>query len=482
MAGDPNAPLLGLLAVLAALGALLVGSLRDPEPTALTAVTGSVTVSVALVGSVLAVTEAGAAFGVSDSHALAIGVAVACAGTLLRHVPIVPAAALVLSPLALAAIVTSMAIHTGAPPWVAWARLASEPARVFPATATWVIEGRAVPRTTTVVFTESHRITALTTGVFRVTEPRPDGAAVREWRLSSGDSLTVRAGDHLTLTPGARLRFEAGKRIPGVAESGVAWAEPRARGELGALWDALGLAVTLAGGAVALLGASRGGARLGAVMAPLALFALVLGTTSWAVYAAWLTPDAALGASPLASIAAVPLTVTPPEALLELTAVIALAATSLLFATTANLVRRLDDLVAPWASRLSVRSLPLLLGAGALVSAVLLSWRGVGAEEVLRLGLGLGASAWAAPRLAGDKRGTMIGAGVGGSVFVGISLVAPLDLRGMAVLGAFPALVAAPLAAAVAVLARRRPWSRARVARGAGQVRVGCSEEGTLPQ
>jgi hypothetical protein len=129
VAGDENAPLLGLLAVLAALGALLAGSRRDPGPIALTAATGSMAVSMALAGSVLAVAEAGVAFGVSPGDALAIAMGVACAGALLRHVSLLPAAALALSPVALAAIVMSMALHTDAAPWVM--RLA-RPRPVFP--------------------------------------------------------------------------------------------------------------------------------------------------------------------------------------------------------------------------------------------------------------------------------------------------------------------------------------------------------------
>ncbi len=121
--------------------------------------------------------------------------------------------------------------------------------------------------------------------------------------------------------------------------------------------------------------------------------------------------------------------------------------------------------MAPWASsRLSVRIVPGLLGAGALVSAVGLSWGGVDAEQVLRLGLGLGASAWAAPWLAGAGRGVAIGAVVGGGAFAVLSLAALLGAEGMAVLGVFPALVTVPLAAAVAALVRTPTAARSRCA------------------
>lgn len=481
--GDPHAPLLALLAVLVGLGGLLAGSRGDPDPTGLMAWTGSVAVVIMLAGSILAATETGVAFGLFSGHALVVAAAVTCAGMLVHRASSLLSAVLVLSALALAALVVAMGMGTGAPPWVAWARLASEPVRVFPVTATWVTEGRAVQRTTTIAFTESHRITSLDAGVFRVAERGPGGTAIREWRLGPGDSLTLRAGDHLTLTPGTRVRFEAGKRMPGVAASGVAWADSRARVGPHALGDALGLAVTLGGGALVLVGAPRRVSRLGGVVAPLALLALVLGAASWGVYAAWLVPDLGIGASPLASIAAAPLAATPPDVARELTAVMAFIGLTLLLATAGNLIRRLDALVAPWASsRPSVRVVPWLLGAGALVSAVGLSWGGVEAEQVLRLGLGLGASAWAAPWLAGAGRGAAIGAVVGGAAFAMLWLAALLAPEGMAaMLGAFPALVTVPLAAAVAALATRRP-RRARVARRSHAARVGCPEEGTLPQ
>jgi hypothetical protein len=86
-----------------------------------------------------------------------------------------------------------------------------------------------------------------------------------------------------------RVRFEAGKRIPGIAASGVDWAAPRARG-LGALWDALGLVVTLGGGALVLVGAARGAAGPGAVVAPRTLAVLVVG----AGVMAWLARSASV--------------------------------------------------------------------------------------------------------------------------------------------------------------------------------------------
>lgn len=472
--GDPRAPLLGLLVVLAGLGAMLAGPLSDRGYPPLTAATGCGAGAIALVAGVQAATEVGGVFGMSPDHALAAAAGVACVGGLLSRVPILASAALLLGTVAIGVLVVGMAVATGAPPWTAWTRLAAQPTRAFAASAEWVTEGRTVRRATTLLFTETHRVTALSSGVFRVTEP---GATVREWRLGWGDGLTLRAGDRLTLSPGTRVRFEAGKRIPGVAESGAAWAEPRARAEPRALGDALGLAVTLGGGALALVGAPGGASRRGAVLAPFALVVFAFGAASWGVYAAWLTPDLGIGASPLASLAAAPLIAAPPDVGREVVTLIAIGVVALLLATAASLVRRLDALIAPWASsRPAVRAVPALLGVGALGSAVALGWSGVEADPVLRVALGLGASAWAVPRLAGDGRAAGLGTLVGVGAFAALSLAGPLGFENLGAFGVFPALGAAPLAAAVTALVRRRP-RRARPA-----APVGCPEQGTLPQ
>ena len=477
--GDPNAPLLGLLTVLAGLGAMLTGPRGDLDSAPLTAVIGSIVGAMALVAAVLGAAEIGRAFGMSHDHALTVAVSLACIGMLLGGIPILPSAALVLGALALGILVVAMAVATGAPPWTAWTRLASQPTRAFAAAAEWVTDGRTVAHATTLVFTEAHRVTALSGGLFRVTEPGP---IVREWRLSSGEALTLRAGDRLSLSPGMRVRFEAGKRIPGVAESGVAWAELHSRLDWRALGETLGLAITLGGGAMALAGASRGASPNGAILAPLVLPVFVLGAASWGVYAAWLTPDLSIGASPLASLAAVLLVAAPPDLGRHMLAVAAIAGVLLLLATAGSLVRRLDSFIAPWAaSRFALRAVPSLLGASALGFAVVLAWRGVEAKTVLCVALGLGASAWAAPRLAGDKGAAARGGVVGTAAFLALSLAALAGFHAPAALGEFPALGAAPLAAAVANLVRRRP-GRVHAARRPRPARVGCPEEGRLPQ
>lgn len=476
--GDPAAPLLGLLAALAGFGAVLAGGRADSPP-ALLAAAGSVATALALAAAVLATAQIAGAFGAPPDHALAGSVAVAAAGMILSRVPVLPAAALLLGALTLAALVAAMAVGSGAPPWTAWARLASQPARVFAPSSPWVTEGRALRVATELEFTEIHRLTALSSGVVRVVEP---GTAGRERRVAPGDALSVRPGDRLALPAGLRLRFEAGKRMPGVAESGVAWAEPRARAGPRALASALGMALTLGGGAVAVAGACRGASPRGALLAPLALLVLVPGTAAWGVYAAWLAPDLGIGDSPLTLLAAVPSTAGLSDLGPEAITALAVGGGALLFATAGALLRQLDGFAAPWApSRVAVRAVPGLLGLGALASAVGLAGGGVEAEPVLRVALGLGASAWAAPRLVGESRAAAIGAGAGALAFVALALAGQLGLDGPGGLEAFPALGAAPLALVVAALARRGR-GRARAARRSRPLRAGCPQGGTLPQ
>src|SRR5207253_1014082 len=110
---------------------------------------------------------------------------------------------------------------------------------------------RPLEGSTTLVFTEPHRVTALSPGVYRVIEDGAQRSVTREWRLAAGDALTLRPGDRLALAAGTRIRFEPGKRVPGSAASGVAWAEPPERRSPGTAAHALGAALTLVGGALA---------------------------------------------------------------------------------------------------------------------------------------------------------------------------------------------------------------------------------------
>src|SRR2546430_4924996 len=99
------------------------------------------------------------------------------------------------------------AVAVAVPPWTAWSRTASRPALTFGERSAWVTDGRRLERSTTLVFTEPHRVTALNPGVYRVVEEVVEGDAprsvTREWRLAAGEALTLRPGDRLILQAGA---------------------------------------------------------------------------------------------------------------------------------------------------------------------------------------------------------------------------------------------------------------------------------------
>src|SRR5207247_114888 len=54
------------------------------------------------------------------------------------------------------------------PPWTAWSRTASRAALTFGEGSVWVTDGRRLERSATLVFTEPHRVTALSPGTYRV--------------------------------------------------------------------------------------------------------------------------------------------------------------------------------------------------------------------------------------------------------------------------------------------------------------------------
>ena len=106
----------------------------------------------------------------------------------------------------------------------------------------------------------------------------------------------MRPGDRLALAAGTRIRFEPGKRVPGSAASGVAWAEPPERRSPGTAAHALGTALTLVGGALALLPPLGPLAWRGAAAGPALLLALTLAAICWGTYAVYVAPELALAA------------------------------------------------------------------------------------------------------------------------------------------------------------------------------------------
>src|SRR2546426_1249439 len=125
------------------------------------------------------------------------------------------------------------AVAVAVPPWTAWSRTASRPALTFGERSAWVTDGRRLERSTTLVFTEPHRVTALNPGVYRVVEEVVEGDAprsvTREWRLAAGEALTLRPGDRLILEAGAPGRLQGGKRGAGSAAPGGAPGDPSPR-------------------------------------------------------------------------------------------------------------------------------------------------------------------------------------------------------------------------------------------------------------
>lgn len=503
VAGDFVAPIVGLLVVLAPLAALLIPAPDDAASTVLGALALGVAATAILAGSMLVASNVAVALGVPERQALAGAAVVVSAGMLGRKVAAIPSMAVVLGILALGGLVTAMAIGGGVAPWVAWERVASQPRLVFSTTTEWVRTGRTLSKATTLSFRETQSVTSVSGGIVRVTTPAPGGGTVREWRLGAGDSFTVRAGEQLMTSPGSRLRFEPGKRIPGLAESGMQWAAPRASPWALGLAEALGIAITLGGGAMLLLAGPGAASRVDAMAAPVLLAMFALSAASWGVYAAWLTADLAIGASPLASIVAAPLSPLLSGWLRAASeTLIPILFGALLLAAAASWTARLDRLVV---GGRSARALPPLVALGAVALAAALAIRDVEAGPVLWFGLGLAASAWAAPALVtwarpgtpGTRhapdgmahssmspdahRGTGLGALVGATVFAALSLARALGPPEALIVGSYPALVAAPLAAAAAVVVRRAR-GRSGTPRRARPSPRGCPEEGTLPQ
>jgi hypothetical protein len=203
---------------------------------------------------------------------------------------------LLVSLLGLAVPLFLLARGAGMGPVGAWERVASQPAFRFPASSPWVSAGRELRAGRghgVLVFEEEHRITAA--GPAQIQVRARDGTRVSEsdWELQAGQSVTLRPGDELTWPPGARLRFEAGKAVPGAPTSGIAWADGR-RGDSSRRW---GLLLTLAGGAVALIGFGAAGRVSRGEMAAVGggLLAVFVWGLGWAVYCALGAPDIFLG-------------------------------------------------------------------------------------------------------------------------------------------------------------------------------------------
>jgi hypothetical protein len=455
--GAASAPILVLTALLAPLLALLQAPAADRPSHPLASVVGLAVAALVLWANLLVAGDLAAALGVPRPYgvgaaAVVAWLAVACGSVAGRGSAVVP--------LGVAALAVPLALLGGAggtPPWTAWSQLASRSALSFSPGSAWVTEGRAVARPTTLTFRESHRVTAAAPGVYRVTERDGAAAVVREWRMAAGDALELRPGDQLTLPTGARVRFEAGKRIPGAAVSGVAWAEPAERRALRGVGEAIALGVTLAGGALALVPPPAGGRRLAVAAMPPTILLFVLAAVCWGMYAAWAAADLAIGATSLVPLLGAPGQIAGARAPRGLVALLAAALLVLLFGAVCALRARVAALAAESAGgNAALRLLPGITGWTALVAAAAAAagWP-ADSGRALMAALGVAGATWAAPRLDRGDAAAVAGALIGAGVFAALILGAVELPPWAAMAGRHPVLVAVPAAAAVAWAARR---------------------------
>ena len=248
------------------------------------------------------------------------GIALAACGGLLftawrgagRALP----ALLVIAALGLGLPLVLLARIAGVGPLEAWRVVATRPAFTFPPGSPWVTEGRDLrfaQGRRALHFQEEHRLTAVGETALRLGTRDGRQTTERAISLAAGQSLTVRPGDRLEATPGARLRFETGRRVPGAPDTGVAWAA----GARAGFFQRLGLAVTVLGGGIALLGPPLVGrpSRRALAVVGVALVGVLWLAQGWAVYTALRAPEVFLGGI-------------SPERLLEVPALVLASRTS----------------------------------------------------------------------------------------------------------------------------------------------------------
>lgn len=440
-AGAVDAPVLVVAAIAAPLAALLSAPPPPAGGTPGFVLLGASAALLLLWADVVTLAEAGARLGVARWQAATIVGALALLVTSSSAPERRRGPAVALGLGAIAIVVALLGAGARAAPWTAWARVASRPALLFGERGRAATDGVTFSRGAVLAFSEAHRLIALTPGVYRVVEAG-DRSVTRDWPLVGGDVLTVRPGDRLIVMEArARLRFEPGRRVPGAAVSGAEWATPTARAQGAAVATAAGIAVTMLGGARALLTASAARGRLGV---PPALLVFSLAATAWGVYAADAAPEVALAPAPAALL--------DPAALLLPPAAARVAAGVTIVALLAL------ALAAAWARRESITRAAGARAHGAWTAAVTVAvvaaatWP-VDPCRALAVALGAAAAVRGAP-LAGagaDGPAATIGAVAGAAAFGALVMgVAPAPDA----VAAWPALVAAPLAWAIARSAR----------------------------
>jgi hypothetical protein len=343
---------------------------------------------------------------------------------------------------------------SGSNPLAIWTEVASQPAFRFSPGSPWVTEGRAVgPRRGLVLlaFDEEHRLTPLDPGPFRVEVNDSGRVQLQEWTLAPGQSVTLRPGDRLQLDGPRRLKFEAGKRVPGSPASGIAWADSSFALRPLRLFSILGLGLTLLGGAVALAGPAGAAppTRIGVALGGVVLLALLGWAECWAVYAVRWAPELYLGGVTGAALLELPWLVLRGSSWGPLLAGAGLAGLLALFlSASVALKERLAEGAGLWAWVLAV--------------AALLALMPIEPWSLMLSALGLGASGLAPLVLLGPPparpRAATWAVGVGVVLFLGVTAAGRLWPPAGPVaqaLVAYPALVAAPAAAAVLRVAGR---------------------------
>jgi hypothetical protein len=441
--GQPAAPLLALLTVAAPLVALVrprAPAASNPltRAAALVVIAGLVWANVIVFADVASMLGGARWQGAVLAATLALLVTVRPAAGAMRAVAPVAGIACVLVAAAAAAAVS------GQTPWSAWTEVAARSAFVFPEHGADTRFGAD----TTLQFTEVHRVVALTDAAFRVTEVEGAATVVREWSVRENDVLMLRPGDRLSVPAGVRVRFEAGKRVPGSPASGAQWADAPGRRGVRALPAALGLALTLLGGAAALVPSWPRAHGRSSTVVP-----LVFGCAAvcCGIYAAALAPAVTLErASPGALVGLA--RALPGAAAAAVTAVICAGLLALLIAAAQTLRPRVMAIAGAPA--------PAMWTATFAVAAVGGMWP-VDGGLVLWAALGFAASAWVAPLLgAGADDGKMwsaaaVGSIAGALVFGALTALAGRLPEWAGSLGDYPALLAAPAAWGVAFRARR---------------------------
>jgi hypothetical protein len=472
-AGAPAAPLVAVAALAAPLAGRLLGDASPPTRAGRWALAAAAVLALCaeltVAGDVALAMGFGRQDGIVVAALLAAVTVAAPAAARLRE------SALALGVLGVALTLALVGVATALTPWAAWNRVASRPAIAFAETSASVTRGVTARVPATVRVGESQRVTALADGVFHVRERDGTRTLLREWRLTAGESLPLRAGDELSLSPGSSVRFEAGRRVPGAPASGVAWADPRGASPLAAVATFLGVAITLAGACAALPprrarggaggggGAAGGGGGLAATggggvgagaVAVAAGVGLVIAATCWGVYGAMAGAELGIGNPPAGILVGAAAVLTPARAGLHLVLLAAGLAALLVAVTSALHSRAVVALAAREGDRISWRA--RLAGAGIVVlAASAAAFRPADGWRLLMLGAGLAAAAVLAPRLVRDGRARRAASIAGIAALAGLALAGPSFRHAAPVLADYPALAAVPIAWAVGWLLDR---------------------------